>query len=132
MQDAERSLGEGDSPGATGAEGRAIEAMRKGMNALSEQLAEQQGQNPGQMGQNGRGRSRGARAGVDPLGRGVDRADDEGEGDYDNGAGYGRRNGLKGNTAERAREILDELRRRLGDTSRGKEELDYIERLLAP
>jgi uncharacterized protein (TIGR02302 family) len=130
MQDAERALGEGDAPDALGAEGRAIEAMRKGMNALSEQLAREQGQNPGQMGQNGRGRSRGVRAGRDPLGRGVDRSDDESEGEYDNGAGYGRRNGLKGNTAERAREILDELRRRLGETSRGKEELDYIERLL--
>jgi Domain of unknown function (DUF4175) len=71
------------------------------------------------------------RGGVDPLGRGVDRAEDEyGEGDYDNGLGYGKRNGLQGNVAERAREILQELRRRLGDPSRAQEELDYIERLL--
>jgi uncharacterized protein (TIGR02302 family) len=133
MQDAENSLGQGDPSGATGAEGRAIEALRKGMNALSDQLAQQQQQQGGQQGQagRGRGRSRMVRGGVDPLGRGVDRADDEyGEGDYDNGQGYGRRNGLEGNVAERARQILQELRRRLGDPSRAQEELEYIERLL--
>jgi hypothetical protein len=31
---------------------------------------------------------------------------------------------------QRAREILDELRRRAGDNARTREELDYIERLL--
>jgi uncharacterized protein (TIGR02302 family) len=133
MKDAEGSLGQGDPSGAAGAEGRAIDAMRKGMNALSDMLAQQQQQQGGQQGPDGRGRgrSRMARGGVDPLGRGVDRNEDEfSESDYDNGSGYGKRNGLKGNVAERAREILDELRRRLGDPSRAKEELDYIERLL--
>jgi uncharacterized protein (TIGR02302 family) len=133
MQGAEGALGQGDASGATGAEGRAIEAMRKGMNALSDQMAQQQQQQGGQQGPDGRGRgrSRMVRGGVDPLGRGVDRAEDEyGEGDYDNGLGYGKRNGLQGNVAERAREILQELRRRLGDPSRAQEELDYIERLL--
>ncbi|MFI5012953.1 MAG: TIGR02302 family protein [Hyphomicrobiales bacterium] len=133
MQEAEGDLGQGDAAGATGAEGRAIDAMRKGMNALNDQLAQQQQQQGGQQGPDGRGRgrSRMVRGGVDPLGRGVDRADDEyGEGDYDNGLGYGKRNGLEGNVAERAREILQELRRRLGDPSRAQEELDYIERLL--
>ena len=134
MQGAEGALGQGDASGATGAEGRAIDAMRKGMNALSDQLAQQQQQQGGQQGPDGRGRgrSRMTRGGVDPLGRrGVDRAEDEyGEGEYDNGLGYGKRNGLQGNVAERAREILQELRRRLGDPSRAQEELDYIERLL--
>ncbi|SDR26952.1 TIGR02302 family protein [Rhizobiales bacterium GAS113] len=133
MQEAEGALGQGDPSGATGSEGRAIDAMRKGMNALSDQLAQQQQQQGGQQGPDGRGRgrSRTVRGGVDPLGRGVDRSEDEyGEGDYDNGLGYGRRNGLEGNVAERAREILQELRRRLGDPSRAQEELDYIERLL--
>jgi hypothetical protein len=106
--------------------------MRKGMNALNDQLAQQQQQQGGQQGQDGRGRgrSRTARTGVDPLGRGVDRADDDANDEgYDNGAPNGR-NGLQGNVAERAREILQELRRRLGDTSRAQDELDYIERLL--
>ena len=132
MRDAEGALGEGDPAGATGSEGRAIEAMRKGMNALNDQLAQQQQQQGGQQGLDGRGRgrSRMARTGVDPLGRGVDRAEDEeGADDQDNGPAYGR-NGLQGNVAERAREILQELRRRLGETSRAQDELDYIERLL--
>ncbi len=132
MQGAEGALGEGDAAGATGSEGRAIDAMRKGMNALNDQLAQQQQQQGGQQGQDGRGRgrSRTARTGVDPLGRGVDRADDDANDEgYDNGAPNGR-NGLQGNVAERAREILQELRRRLGDTSRAQDELDYIERLL--
>jgi uncharacterized protein (TIGR02302 family) len=132
MQDAEGALGEGDAAGAMGSEGRAIDAMRKGMNALNDQLAQQQQQQGGQQGMDGRGRgrSRMARGGVDPLGRGVDRAEDEyGPDDQDNGSGYGR-NGLQGNVAERAREILQELRRRLGETSRAQDELEYIERLL--
>jgi uncharacterized protein (TIGR02302 family) len=132
MQDAESALGQGDPSGATGAEGRAIEALRKGMNALSDQLAQQQQQQGGQQGQagRGRGRSRMLGGGVDPLGRGVDRADEEAEDGSGNGQPYGRNNGLKGNVGERARQILDELRRRLGDPSRAQEELDYIERLL--
>ena len=133
MQDAEGALGEGDAAGATGSEGRAIDAMRKGMNALNDQLAQQQQQQGGQQGLDGRGRgrSRMARSGVDPLGRGVDRDEDEyGAEDYDNGSAYGKRNGLEGNVAERAREILQELRRRLGETSRTQDELEYIERLL--
>ncbi|MBV9052486.1 MAG: TIGR02302 family protein [Hyphomicrobiales bacterium] len=133
MQDAEGALGEGDAAGAMGSEGRAIDAMRKGMNSLNDQLAQQQQQQGGQQGLDGRGhgRSRMARSGVDPLGRGVDRDEDEyGAEDYDNGSAYGKRNGLEGNVAERAREILQELRRRLGDTSRTQDELDYIERLL--
>ena len=32
--------------------------------------------------------------------------------------------------AERARRILDELRRKLGDPTRAQEELDYFDRLL--
>jgi uncharacterized protein (TIGR02302 family) len=132
MKEAEGALGEGDAAGATGSEGRAIDAMRKGLNALGDQLAQQQQQGDRQgMDGRGRGRSRMARGGVDPLGRGVDRSEDEyGDEEYDNGGGYGRHNGLEGNVAERAREILQELRRRLGDTSRAQDELDYIERLL--
>ena len=132
MQGAEGQLGKGDPSGAAGSEGRAIEAMRKGMNSLSDRLAQQQQQQGGQEGPDGRGRgrSRMARGGVDPLGRGVDRSEDDySDSEYDNGAN-GRYNGLKGNVAERAREILNELRRRLGDPSRAQEELDYIERLL--
>ena len=33
---------------------------------------------------------------------------------------------------QRAREVLDELRRRLGDPSRPGIELDYLERLIKP
>ena len=33
---------------------------------------------------------------------------------------------------QRAREVLDELRRRLGDPSRPTIELDYLERLIQP
>jgi hypothetical protein len=33
---------------------------------------------------------------------------------------------------QRARRILEELRRKLGDPSRPREELDYLERLLRP
>ncbi len=104
MRDAEGALGEGDPAGATGSEGRAIEAMRKGMNSLNDQLAQQQQQQGGQQGLDGRGRGRSRMAGRRrSLGRGVDRAEDEeGADDQDNGPAYGR-NGLSSMSPKGAR-----------------------------
>ena len=107
--------------------------MRKGMNALNDQLAQQQQQQGGQQGErrtrartlaHGAQRRRSARARRRP-------ADDEyGEEDYDNGSGYGKRTGSKATSPKGRAKSSQELRRRLGDTSRAQDELDYIERLL--
>jgi uncharacterized protein (TIGR02302 family) len=119
MGDAQGQLGDGDAEGATGSQGRALDAMRKGAQNLAQQM-QQQGNGPGPNGQPGRGQQR-AQQNTDPLGRplrGRDYGDDvtvKVPGEID---------------VQRARKILEELRKRFGESYRPQIELDYIERLL--
>ncbi|MBI4274438.1 MAG: TIGR02302 family protein [Rhizobiales bacterium] len=119
MGDAEGSLGEGNAEGAVDAQGRALEALRKGAQGLAQSMQQPgMGPGPGQPGRTGPAR---AQQETDPLGRplrGRDYGDDvtvKVPGEID---------------VQRARRILEELRRRFGDTMRPQLELDYIERLL--
>ena len=120
MGEAEGALGEGNTDGAVDAQGRAIESMRRGAQALAQAL-QQQGFafGPGPGGQPGRAQQR-ANPDTDPLGRPL-RGPDYGDqsvkvpGEID---------------VQRARRILEELRRRFADPMRPQIELDYIERLL--
>jgi uncharacterized protein (TIGR02302 family) len=121
MGQAEGSLGQGNPDSAVDSQGRALEALRKGAQSLAQSMQQQMGQGPGQSGRAGRlGQSR-AEGDTDPLGRplrGRDYGDDAGvkvPGDID---------------VQRARRIIEELRKRFGDMGRPQEELDYIERLL--
>lgn len=117
MRRARRAL-DNDRPGqAVGPQGEALEQLRKGtrqaLRQLSKRFGRQFGFDPGAGSGRGRGR--------DPLGRAR------------NGSG-----GLWGSDIkipdkgelQRARQILDELRRRAGEGFRRTEELDYIHRLL--
>ncbi len=119
MGEAQSQLGDGDSEGAVGSQGRALDAMRKGAQNLAQQM-QQQGNGPGPNGQPGRGQQR-AQQNTDPLGRplrGRDYGDDvtvKVPGEID---------------VQRARKILEELRKRFGESYRPQLELDYIERLL--
>jgi len=119
MGEAEGELGEGDAESAVDSQGRALEAMRKGAQGLAQQM-QQQGMGPGPNGRPGRGQQR-AQQDTDPLGRplrGHEYGDDvtvKVPGEID---------------AQRARRILEELRKRFGESSRPQLELDYIERLL--
>jgi len=120
MGDAEGALGEGNADSAVDGQGRALEALRKGAQSLAQQMQQQfgTGPGPGQPGRNGPAR---AQQETDPLGRplrGRDYGDDvtvKIPGEID---------------VQRARRILEELRRRLGEANRPQLELDYIERLL--
>ncbi len=121
MGEAEGQLGEGDADSAVDSQGRALEAMRKGAQGLAQQMQQQgvgMGQGPGQPGRTGRAR---AQNDTDPLGRpmrGREYGDDvtvKVPGEID---------------AQRARRILEELRKRYGESFRPQLELDYIERLL--
>ena len=121
MGEAEGQLGQGDADSAVDSQGRALEAMRKGAQGLAQQMQQEgmgMGQGPGQPGRNGRQR---AQQDTDPLGRplrGREYGDDatvKVPGEID---------------AQRARRILEELRKRFGESSRPQLELDYIERLL--
>lgn len=126
MGDAGSQIGEGDADGATASQGRAIDALRKGMQDLADSMGGQQtgeGQEPGDGDGPGQavGRQQGSGERTDPLGRplrGKDFSDDytvKIPGEID---------------AQRARRILEELRRRFSDPARPQLELDYLERLL--
>jgi uncharacterized protein (TIGR02302 family) len=121
MGEAEGELGQGDADTAVDSQGRALDAMKKGAQGLAQQMQQNgmgMGQGPGQPGRNGRAR---AQQDTDPLGRpmrGREYGDDvtvKVPGEID---------------AQRARRILEELRKRFGESGRPQLELDYIERLL--
>lgn len=114
MRDAKEAIGEGNLDSATQAQSLALDRLRKGAQSMAEQMMEngeaQAGQGPGN---NGR----------DPLGR-PDRSNRP-----DLGLSVKVPDEID---IQRAREVLDELRRRLGDPSRPGIELDYLERLIKP
>jgi hypothetical protein len=122
----DKSGGGLDDQGRTGkgraveAQGRALEALRQGAQGLQQQA---QGQGNGQGGRGYKATSRRPGAGGpgrDPLGREAGNRGGALEGALHGGA----------DVAERARQVLEELRRRLADPSRPEEERDYFERLL--
>jgi hypothetical protein len=121
MGDAEGRLGEGNADSAVDSQGRALEALRRGAQGMAQAMQQgqgQQGPGPGQPGRWGQSR---AQQDTDPLGRPL------------HGRDYGDDSTVKvpGEIdVQRARRILEELRRRYGETFRPQLELDYIERLL--
>jgi hypothetical protein len=103
MEGAERALAEGDGQAALGQQDEALRALREASREAAEALERE---------------AAGDAEGADPLGRGA--------------AG-----GAEGETAvpseaerQRARDILEELRRRAAERGRPQDELDYIDRLL--
>lgn len=121
MGDAEGQLGEGNADGAVDSQGRALEALRRGAQNLAQSMQQQGMLGPGPNGQPGRLGLPRAQQDTDPLGRplrGRDYGDDttvKVPGEID---------------VQRARRILEELRRRFGESFRPQLELEYIERLL--
>src|SRR5207248_285613 len=120
MRDAETALGDGNADGAVESQGRALDALRKGAQGLAQQMQPGPGQGPGQPGRQGQAR---ANQDTDPLGRPWRNRDNG----YDNYSGDGVPKEID---AQRARRIIEELRRRFADPARPQLELDYIERLL--
>lgn len=138
MEDAEQALREGDTGGALQRQADAIQSMREGMRALSDMMGQQQGRQqaengqqdgpgdqqqgsqPGQAGQNGM--AGGLRPQLDPLGRQMD-----GNG---NMITMGDPLAEGADPARRARDLLDEIRRRSGQRERPEDEREYLDRLL--
>lgn len=113
MRDAEGALGRDDFGGAGEAMENAIANLRDGAESLAQAQAGQQGQE-----MIGAGEGEATGPAVDPLGRPV-------------GNAYGRGVDVpEKSDAQRAREVLEELRRRLSDGERSEDEVDYLERLL--
>jgi len=128
MDGSEQALREGDLGRAIDKQADAIEALREGMRRLGEAMAEENGQSAGSKGSEGQARMGDPMGGHgvrelprDPLGRAT---------------GEGSRIGsdsnlLKGEDVyRRARDLLDEIRRRTADRQRPEPERDYLRRLL--
>ncbi|NNL89786.1 MAG: DUF4175 family protein [Marinicaulis sp.] len=109
MRDAEQALRSGDFDAANTSMERAIERLREGAEELArEQMRQAEGEG-------GEGRGRAPR---DPLGR-------------ETGNAFG--GGVEVpeiSDADRRRQIIENLRDRLGEPGRSDEEIDYLERLL--
>ncbi|MFO1151554.1 MAG: TIGR02302 family protein [Alsobacter sp.] len=130
MRQAEGALGKGDDGSAVDAQGRALEGLRKGAQGMAQQMQQgegnqQAGENPGQPGQPGQPgrRATASQPNDDPLGRPTPTTEAGDRAKF-------RRGGKNGTLEERAREVTEELRRRLGDPARPQDERDYLERLL--
>ena len=122
MKEAEGALGNGQQGRgkAVDAQGRALESLRKGGQAMAQQMQPGPGEENGPGDPNGPMRQ--GRAGnPDPLGRESHDKRDNSRALYDP---------LGTPAAQRAQKVLEELRRRLSDPARPRDELDYLERLL--
>ncbi|GBU16169.1 MULTISPECIES: TIGR02302 family protein [Methylobacterium] len=127
MREAEQALREGRQGDAVDAQGRALDGLKRGAEGMSKQMqemAEAEGQGQGEQEGNQQGGPQGQAGNRDddPLGRptkGRETSD-----------GRVRVPGADESAVQRARKIMEELRRKLGDPSRPREELDYFERLL--
>ena len=109
MREAGRSLGSGDAESAVGDQGAALDALRRGAREMM------RGQGQGTAGVR--------EGGTDPLGRPTGRR----------GPDFGGDTKVPGEIeVQRARRLLEELRRRYADPSRPALELDYLRRLIAP
>ena len=116
MEGAAEALRDDDLAGALGEQADAMEALREGMRNMGEAMA--QDANPG-----GPGSESGqpGMAQADPLGRET---------------GQGRNAGTQENLLQgedvyrRARDLLEEIRRRAGEGARPDAEIDYLRRLL--
>jgi hypothetical protein len=112
MERAERALREGDLDAAGQEETRALDELRQGAREMAQQMLRQM---PSRFGQDSQGE-------LDPMGRPPQRTDGP-----DPGVGVKVPDQID---VQRAREILEELRRRLGEPTRPSLELEYLERLL--
>ncbi|MDC0135695.1 TIGR02302 family protein [Sulfitobacter sp.] len=118
MDQAEQNLRNGELAEAIDNQSQAMEALRDSIRSLGEGLAEQeQNQQQGQGQQDGDRRADNR----DPLGR------SQGS---EGAAGSDEQADLNDDAYGRARELLDEIRRRSGEAARPEAERDYLNRLL--
>lgn len=111
MENAEDALREGDLDEASQQQAQALEQLREGAEQMAQQMQQNGNQQAGENGENSR----------DPMGRPQ----------RSQGPDQGRSVKVPDQIdIQRAREVLEELRKRAGDAQRPQLELDYIDRLL--
>jgi len=119
MDQAEQALRDGDMRGAIDRQADAIEKLRDGMRGMNQALAQDQNRMTGENGQSEADAS--GEMPHDPLGR----TDGQfGQTGSDKSMLQGR------DVYGRARDLLDEIRRRSSDQNRSAEERDYLKRLM--
>jgi uncharacterized protein (TIGR02302 family) len=132
MGDAGDQLGQGRPGQATEGQQRALDGLGRAQQGMADQLQQQMGEGDGE-----------GEPGMDPTGQPRGRADNRVD-PLGRPTGESRNRGLEDTTreqvlrdgrqqlgiGERADRVLQELRRRLGEFERPREELDYLERLL--
>lgn len=119
MGEAGEALRQGDLPEALDNQAEVLEALREGLENLGQEIARNQDQNMGQQGD--QAGSPNPNSNRDPLGRQSGTTGRIGS-EQDLMPGD--------NPVMRSRELLEEIRRRSGDKSRPRLELEYLERLL--
>ncbi len=126
LREAERNMGaardglrEGDTSGALDRQAEAIDKLRDGMRQMGDDLRRAEGGRDGQQGQVGSEATN--ETGNDPLGRPIGSR---------GSVGTNQDMLPEGDSAGRARALLDEIRRRSGELGRPQIELDYLHRLL--
>ncbi|MET0527855.1 MAG: DUF4175 family protein, partial [Microvirga sp.] len=120
MGKAEGALGDGDGGSAVGQQGRAMEALRRGAQNMMQQMQQAMEGDEGGSGEQGQRQQNSDR---DPLGR--LRAT--------NGPEFGDTTKVPDEIdVQRARQILDAIRKRLGNALSPELERSYLERLLTP
>lgn len=121
MDGAEQALREGDLAEAIDRQAEAMDALRGGMRALNEALAQNQSQEPGQGAEAGDAIGRAEPTRRDPLGRELGNTGQFGTDD----------SLLQGQDVYRsAEELLGEIRRRSAEQTRPEVERNYLRRLL--
>ena len=119
MDQAEQALRHGNNAGALDSQAEAMDALRQGLHNMDQAMNKGPASTAGQQGQ--ADDTAGPKGQSDPLGRQIGEA----------GALGTSENLLQGEDVyRRAREILDEIRKRSGDQSRPAIERDYLKRLL--
>jgi len=114
MESSEDQLAGGSMSDAVPSQEQAVEALRNALDSLSEQLLSQMAERMG-------GQQQGRSSGQDPLGR----TSPQSGPDFGDSVDVPTEREM-----QRARDILEELRRRAGERNRPEIELDYLERLL--
>lgn len=123
MEQSGKNLGKGELGDAAGNQTQALQELRDATGKMAEAMAKQFG---AQMGlANGQRPTPGGQGGVDPFGRQNGNNEGQGRTAEDGDVEIPSRMELL-----RAREIIDELRKRSGERSRPQLELDYLNRLL--
>jgi uncharacterized protein (TIGR02302 family) len=124
MGNAGKALGDAQGEQAVDGQGKALNALRQGAQSMMQQMMQaMQGQGQPGQGQQGQGENtaQGGQNGRDPLGRPRS----------DSGPDFGDQVKVPDEIdVQRAREILDAIREKLGNTLSGESERQYLERLL--